>query len=280
MPSRPCIFPSDLAAAVGLNKWKPPMEIATKMAERELAFLRDEQIPVEPLLKKVKFSTPVEANVVRSEAEKQLESVSSRDGAAAAKKRFEESVATLPNKAAVVKSFEKELTKRVGVVEEKVVVNARALERKGLSKKRARETVARIQQGEKVVVDGKELEAKQATDVLHESVESGRKNQRVLHLSGGLNILVYGRIDLIEDEVVVEIKNRKYKLFGKIPKYELVQLHAYMYTTRTQKCRHVERFEEYEKETEVSWDQTLWDFVKEGLPSYLELYHAALAKLL
>ena len=131
-----------------------------------------------------------------------------------------------------------------------------------------------------MVVDGKELEAKQATDVLHESVESGRKNQRVLHLSGGLNILVYGRIDLIEDEVVVEIKNRKYKLFGKIPKYELVQLHAYMYTTRTQKCRHVERFEEYEKETEVSWDQTLWDFVKEGLPSYLELYHAALAKLL
>lgn len=71
-------------------------------------------------------------------------------------------------------------------------------------------------------------------------------------------VQLIGRIDgrLEDDEdTIVEIKNRMNRLFNRIPEYEMVQVHVYMFLTGAQKCLFIERYNEQTKTYTVDYDE-------------------------
>ena len=72
-------------------------------------------------------------------------------------------------------------------------------------------------------------------------------------------VILRGKVDGMNDEYVVETKNRARRLFGKIPEYEKVQLNAYMFMTGKDKALHIECYNEDQNQTEYSFDKVFWD---------------------
>jgi hypothetical protein len=71
-------------------------------------------------------------------------------------------------------------------------------------------------------------------------------------------VQLIGRIDgrLEEDEeTIVEIKNRRNRLFNRIPEYEMVQIHVYMFLTGAQRCLFIERYNDVTKTYTVDFDE-------------------------
>ena len=67
-----------------------------------------------------------------------------------------------------------------------------------------------------------------------------------------------GCVDGIQDDSVVEHKQRRNRLFRAIPVYELPQLYAYMYLTGRRSARLVETYQERQLEHIVTWDESVW----------------------
>ena len=90
-------------------------------------------------------------------------------------------------------------------------------------------------------------------------------------------IIIRGKIDGMNDEYLVETKNRTKRLFNMIPDYEKVQLNAYMWMTGKEKSLHIECYNEDSNEVEYDFDKLFWDdcsekiinFVKENIVCYL-----------
>jgi hypothetical protein len=72
-------------------------------------------------------------------------------------------------------------------------------------------------------------------------------------------VILRGKVDGMNDEYVVETKNRARRLFGKIPEYEKVQLNAYMFMTGKDKALHIECYNEDQNQTEYGFDKVFWD---------------------
>ena len=77
--------------------------------------------------------------------------------------------------------------------------------------------------------------------------------------NGKFQVILRGKVDGMNDEYVVETKNRARRLFGKIPEYEKVQLNAYMFMTGKDKALHIECYNEYKNQTEYGFDKVFWD---------------------
>ena len=94
--------------------------------------------------------------------------------------------------------------------------------------------------------------------------------QRELYNDEVCKIILQGKIDgMINNDTVVESKNRSRRLFYKIPDYEKVQLEAYLYLTQTKKALHIENYNEMTNEQYYDHDKLFWDECSEKLITYV-----------
>ena len=71
-------------------------------------------------------------------------------------------------------------------------------------------------------------------------------------------VILRGKVDGMNDEYVVETKNRTRRLFNMIPDYEKVQLNAYMFMTGKEKAIHIECYNDQQNQTEYGFDKLFW----------------------
>mgnify|MGYP001440470573 CR=1 FL=1 len=76
---------------------------------------------------------------------------------------------------------------------------------------------------------------------------------------GVYQVILRGKVDGMNNEYVVETKNRARRLFNKIPEYEKVQLNAYMFMTGKEKAIHIECYNEEQNQIEYDFDEELWE---------------------
>lgn len=88
------------------------------------------------------------------------------------------------------------------------------------------------------------------------------------------NIRLIGYIDgRVEDGVIVEIKNRQKRLFGKVPEYERIQVQVYLKLTGARECKFIEQYKESTKEYTITFDEDVWKNIHQGVLSFAkELY--------
>ena len=72
-------------------------------------------------------------------------------------------------------------------------------------------------------------------------------------------VFLRGKVDGMNDEYVVETKNRTKRLFNMIPDYEKVQLNAYMFMTGKEKALHIECYNDDQNSIEYDFDKLFWD---------------------
>ena len=77
--------------------------------------------------------------------------------------------------------------------------------------------------------------------------------------NGKYQVILRGKVDGMNDEYVVETKNRTKRLFNMIPDYEKVQLNAYMFMTDKEKALHIECYNEEQNQTEYGFDKLFWE---------------------
>jgi len=73
------------------------------------------------------------------------------------------------------------------------------------------------------------------------------------------HIILRGKIDGMNDEYIVETKNRTKRLFNMIPDYEKVQLNAYMFMTGKERALHIECYNDDQNSVEYGFDKFFWD---------------------
>lgn len=90
------------------------------------------------------------------------------------------------------------------------------------------------------------------------------------------DFFVGGRIDGFRDGKLIEIKNRKTKIYEKLPDYDIIQVQCYMFLLDLNEC-YVEQYltdddgETYKHETCVKRDRKLWtDFVVPNMCLFVE----------
>ena len=76
---------------------------------------------------------------------------------------------------------------------------------------------------------------------------------------GRYQVILRGKVDGMNNEYVVETKNRTKRLFNMIPDYEKVQLNAYMFMTGKEKAIHIECYNDQQNQTEYDFDKLFWD---------------------
>lgn len=85
------------------------------------------------------------------------------------------------------------------------------------------------------------------------------------------DIMLVGKVDgmLQSTGEVVEVKERRKRLFGRVVDYEKVQLHAYMFLTSTSRIMLRERFDSDSREYWVDFDTEFWKCCLKTLDSFL-----------
>ena len=95
--------------------------------------------------------------------------------------------------------------------------------------------------------------------------------RHALDTVAGRRVILVGRIDgRREDGHIVEVKERRNRLFHCIPLYEKVQLCAYMVLTGTHHAILRERFDSQCKDHAFDFDSTLWDTCLTQLKLFME----------
>ena len=82
-------------------------------------------------------------------------------------------------------------------------------------------------------------------------------------------INIRGKVDGITGSSIVETKNRSKRLFNKIPKYELVQIEAYMFLTGLKKAIHIECYDDAQNKTEYDHSPDFWEKCCEKIINYV-----------
>ena len=76
-----------------------------------------------------------------------------------------------------------------------------------------------------------------------------------------MQINIGGRIDgLTEDNQLIEMKNRQFRIFPQVPIYEKVQLHVYMYLLDKDDCQLIQNCSRTSemKVDDISFDAEFW----------------------
>lgn len=98
-------------------------------------------------------------------------------------------------------------------------------------------------------------------------VETGRRIQarndeyhhKKLFTINDTDVMLGGMIDgAFEDEEIVEIKERRNRLFNCINAYEMVQIHCYMHLTGMQRATLIERFNSQSAKHRTNFDHEFW----------------------
>lgn len=114
-------------------------------------------------------------------------------------------------------------------------------------------------------------------------VKVTRKQTRVvrqLPTPGGNVYTLKGRLDGYseEDRCVEEFKNRKRRLFGMIPGYELPQLYVYMALTDSAKARQIESFGGEQNVHHLDFDDDVWTCLMGQLGEAVDRMYAVAAE--
>lgn len=75
------------------------------------------------------------------------------------------------------------------------------------------------------------------------------------------NFYVCGKIDGIENDELIEIKNRRNKLFTFMPDYEKVQVEIYLRLTNLKKGRLIQNYNETQSAFDFNLDDKLWNTI-------------------
>jgi hypothetical protein len=132
--------------------------------------------------------------------------------------------------------------------------------------------------GKKVISDidcNRGIQAEENTLKLFEETINSSQNSfsRVLDFEKSQNrVKLYGKCDGIDiaSGMLVEIKNRRHHVFNKAHLKEVVQMHAYMFLSNTDKCKFLEtsKVDIYETYEEIiEFDTSLWSKVLVKLDS-------------
>ena len=97
---------------------------------------------------------------------------------------------------------------------------------------------------------------------------------------GSTQFVICGKVDRIEENdddgsrVLVEIKNRTNRLFGKVVEYEMVQVQVYLQMLNLAQARLVEQFNDQVESHNIDRDDVMWhDVILPGLEEFCdELY--------
>jgi len=87
--------------------------------------------------------------------------------------------------------------------------------------------------------------------------------KRYIEYGPNKQYVIGGKVDgITADGYLVEVKNRQYRLFKEIPIYEKVQIHVYMFLTGIPECKFVQSFAGEDSSTDVEFDYTFWEMIK------------------
>ena len=78
-------------------------------------------------------------------------------------------------------------------------------------------------------------------------------------LPNDINLLLCGKVDGIEDEYIIEVKNRRNRLFMCIPIYEQIQIECYLRLTGLKKAKLIENYNNTQNIIEYYSDDELWE---------------------
>lgn len=94
---------------------------------------------------------------------------------------------------------------------------------------------------------------------------------KLLYKCEAFQIVLRGMLDGICEDYIIETKNRKVRLFNKIPDYEKVQLNAYMFLTDKHKVKHTEHYNDTYNIIEYEYDNKFWNECKQNIITYVTL---------
>jgi hypothetical protein len=112
----------------------------------------------------------------------------------------------------------------------------------------------------------KSLDTSEKKNKVHITARNNKLYCKPLFEDDCCTIILQGKIDgMLHDDTVVESKNRSRRLFYRIPKYEQVQLEAYMFLTGTKTALHIENYNELTNESYYYHDDLFWTECKQKL---------------
>lgn len=100
-----------------------------------------------------------------------------------------------------------------------------------------------------------------------------KKHEKLLYHD---KIIIQGFIDGIVNEesnnYIVEIKDRQYKIFDKIPDYEITQIMSYMFMTKIHKCKHIQKYQEKIKTEIIYFNEDKWEHIQEKIIDFVDYF--------
>lgn len=102
--------------------------------------------------------------------------------------------------------------------------------------------------------------------------------KRILFKSGEYNWFLGGKIDgILNDNTIIEIKNRMHKLFYKLRDYEKIQTYSYMFIFRSKKSQIVETFLKGKSPEvnmmDINFDEEFWNFILNRILIFIEFFN-------
>jgi hypothetical protein len=111
------------------------------------------------------------------------------------------------------------------------------------------------------------------------SVKDNNKKRYTLFINKNYDKLLYhipfisGFIDgIVNNEYIVEMKDRQNKVFDDIPNYEMVQMIVYMKITNIHECHHIERYKDEIKTTIIKFDKEKWNIIEKKIIDFVDYF--------
>ena len=101
---------------------------------------------------------------------------------------------------------------------------------------------------------------------------------------GDMKFVVVGKIDRIEERpdgsrVLVEIKNRTNRLFGRVVDYEMIQVQMYLQMLGLVHARLVEQYNTQVLSHDITRDEEMWsNVIRPGLVEFCSDFHQAVTQ--
>lgn len=283
---------SDVAAAIGMNRFKTPCEVVQ-------AYLKRSSVPKVVIEAEEYCATPVDSveivNKLGNETQKQevrvlTDFITEALGISKAlplpvnkeqAEKIEELHKTIEGKKIELGTLNKQVVEtalqaavaeadpKQSLSEQKKVVDALpSTFVNGKSKVNTYVNTERGKQGEATILDRYEVE---------NNTTVTERNSRMYYINVG-EFNIGGRIDGFDrpNGRLVEVKKRRNKFLG-MPKYEKVQCEIYMRMLGLSECVHVEEYNEKQKETAYCRNEKLWKEIDDSLGNFYALYEEELS---
>lgn len=120
--------------------------------------------------------------------------------------------------------------------------------------------------------DKKKVTVNNKNDKIYNTFINKPYNKLIIH-----NVILNGAVDgIVNNEYIVEIKNRQKRFFDEIPIYEKIQIIVYMKLLKLYKCYHVQRFKDDIIITEIKYTKEEfskeWEEIETGLIKFIEYF--------